>query len=127
MFNNIPPLKPLKDRWELAEALYYQLPDEISIEGSRTLYIPKGYTFDGASVPWVFTRIFPRSNPCYIMAACVHDYLLDFKRNKMKRSDIDIVFRDALLELEVEGWKVWAMYNAVKLYGLVEDGNEYYI
>ncbi len=91
-----------------------------------TITVPKGFVFDGASVPWFFTRLFPKSNPQYIYAACLHDYLLEYMQHKYPRSTVDEIFRRAMRFLGVPKWQMTCMYLAVCLYGLVQDGKRYY-
>ena len=87
-----------------------KLPDEF--------IIPKGYCFDGASIPRIFWRIIgPNTDNTFLVAAMVHDYLCE------NHSVIDndrylstLIFNDLLEVGGVCKIKRWFMKHSVDNY-----------
>lgn len=75
------------------------------------IVVPAGYTTDFASVPrlarWLFTP-FDRG----AKAAVIHDWLVD--EGRRSGADVAHIFREALAVLEVQPWRRWIMWAAVR-------------
>lgn len=95
------------------------------INGQRQpLFIAKGFEYDGASVPrwarWLIER-----DGVHRESALVHDYLYENKGNVFyngepfcyTRKDTDQIFRECLKAQGLASWKVFLMYNAVRIGG----------
>jgi len=79
--------------------------------------IPKGFKFDGASIPrflWIF--IGHPFSPRFIEASLVHDYLCI---KGYDRKSADRKFKELLKRAGVSSWKATAMYNAVRAFSMV--------
>lgn len=79
------------------------------------LFFPKGYTWDGASIPFGFRWIIgAKGNPKFLIPSMVHDkmcechYLIDNDRNLSSR-----IFRELLIACGASKVKAQAMYLAV--------------
>lgn len=85
---------------------------------SYSFDIPKGYCFDGASVPWLFRRIIgaPTDNS-FLIAALVHDVLCEhhdyIDNNRQLSSD---VFNALLETSKVNKFKRYLMYHSVNTF-----------
>lgn len=97
--------------------LKVQINDKIH-DISYSFNIPKGYCFDGASIPWLFRRIIgaPTDNS-FLIAALVHDVLCenhDYINNNRQLSSDSF---DALLETsKVNKFKRYLMYHSVNTF-----------
>lgn len=80
-----------------------------------TINIPKGFVFDGASVPFGLWNIFPPLDCDYLIAALLHDYL--YQTEYFDRSMCDNIFYYALLTLNVCKAKAYVMWLAVRCGG----------
>lgn len=85
------------------------------------IVVPVTTKTDLASVPRIFWRIIPPFGR-YSRAAIVHDYLCErgkagVSHNNMSSKAAHKVFRDAMKELKVPGWKRGLMYTAVRCFG----------
>lgn len=76
--------------------------------------VPGGFVTDGASVPRWAWPIFPPVGR-YFAAAVVHDYVLSLGVDWPTANSI---FRRALEELEIAGWRLRLLVAAVRVYGL---------
>ena len=101
-------------KWEVMEDWSY---GELYYEGSN-LKIPKGFIFDGASIPrclwWFLSPV-----GLLLIAGLVHDY--HYKHKSHHRDDCDLLFRDliriitgttiipwiAWAAVRIGGWKAW--------------------
>lgn len=77
--------------------------------------IPEGFRYDGASVPWIASRLFPRKGRPYDRAACLHDYL--YATHLLTRKQADKLFYKAMLSDSVSKWRAYIVYQAVNLFG----------
>lgn len=79
-------------------------------------YVPSGFIFDGASIPWGLRNSFSPTDTRYLGAAAIHDYL--YATHYYPQRECDDVF---LAALEASGQvgraKMTAMYWAVRLFG----------
>lgn len=80
--------------------------------------IPRGYCWNGSDIPRVFWRIIgSRHEPQYLIASCLHDYMLEHKHLiKNDRRFTSKVFRACLLETEIGRFKANLMCEAVDLF-----------
>ena len=91
---------------------------------SKRIQIEKGYTHDGASVPR-FARWLIDRDGVHRESALLHDYLyenrgyidLDMDSFFYNRKDADQIFRECLKFQGLASWKVFLMYNAVRIGG----------
>lgn len=79
------------------------------------IYVPKGYTWDGATIPFGFRWILGgKGNPQFLIASCVHDkmceckWLIDYNRELSS-----LVFKELLLACGCSDLKANIMYMAV--------------
>lgn len=80
--------------------------------------IPKGYCFDGASVPWLFRRIIgaPTDNS-FLVAALVHDVLCENHQYIMNDREFSTLVFDSLLKVsEVSKVKRFFMKHSVNIF-----------
>ena len=90
-----------------------------------TIYINKGYTWNGANIPRFLWRLIgSQYNPEYLEASLVHDWLCENKEFIIEHgakisSDI---FRDILIENGVNSLKANIMSRAVYLFQLTQGG-----
>ncbi|WP_178860857.1 DUF1353 domain-containing protein [Thiomicrorhabdus cannonii] len=89
----------------------YQLTQPINCAGHT---VPAGFISDGATVPRILWPIFPPIGR-YLKATLVHDYYL---QQGIDRKTADHHFKHCLIALDVEPWRVHAMYYAVRVYGM---------
>lgn len=82
---------------------------------SLRLIIPKGFRYDGASIPrWLWDRL-PRDDSRIIFAATVHDYL--YVHRLFDRKTCDAIFLE-IMEQEGMPWLYRkAAYRAVRAFG----------
>jgi hypothetical protein len=78
--------------------------------------IPKGFVFDGASIPYGFRNAFNPADTRYMAFALIHDYLYSAEIYPRLTND-RIFFVGMMLSNEVPEWKCRAMYSAVVVGG----------
>lgn len=97
----------------------------IQVNGElKLITIEKGYTHDGASIP-KFARWLIDRDGVHRESALLHDYLyenegvvdLELDSFFYNRKDADQIFRECLKFQGVSSWKVFLMYNAVRIGG----------
>ncbi len=98
-----------KNKWKNLEEFNYHVGKYPSDE---IITVPAGFITDFASVPRIFWAIISPIDK-HGKAAVIHDYCYYYAYNNRKQSDI--IFREALEVLEVAPWKVWCMYEAVRI------------
>lgn len=100
-------------------------------KGTRKVTVPKGYVFDGASIPRVFWRVIGGPWGPYRDAAAVHDYLYSHghlafpdepdadgnRRPSITREEADNIFHRIMLEVGISRFKASLMRRAVRLGG----------
>lgn len=100
-------------------------------KGARTVVVPAGYVFDGASIPRLFWRVIGGPWGPYRDAAAVHDYLYsdghlafpdqpdaDGKRRPgITRQEADDIFYRIMLEVGISRFKASLMRRAVRIGG----------
>ena len=82
--------------------------------GDVNIIVPEGFRTDLASIPPAVTPILP-VNDTHMKAAVLHDFM--YRDQMVTRSLADRIFLAAMRELKIPGWKAWAMYAAVRLFG----------
>lgn len=99
----------------------------LKIDGQlQGIEIEKGYTHDGASIPR-FARWLIERDGVHRESALLHDYLYenegvieqDIDGFYYNRKDADQIFRECLKSQGLSSWKVFLMYNAVRIGGKV--------
>ncbi len=88
------------------------------------IVVPKGFPYDGASIPFGFRGLYPKFGKKYDYAACVHDYLCEEANKFMgtetyvtKRKFADEIFLEIMELAEVSWVRRKTMYGAVRGYG----------
>lgn len=76
--------------------------------------VPKGFVTDLASIPTVFYSLL-RPDGEYAYAAIVHDYL--YWTQTHPRAIADSILKRGMEDFQVAGWKVLAIYEAVRAGG----------
>jgi len=100
------------DEWELAQPLHYK-----TLDGEE-IVVPVGFQMDLASIPRIFTPIFPVHGK-HTRAAVVHDWLYANYGHVpamriITRKECDTIFLEAMKELGVGWFKRSMMYAAVR-------------
>lgn len=103
----------LRQKWRTVEDFEYAVGE---VENPRLVVMVKaGFTFDGASVPFIFRALFPAAHPAYMQAAALHDWM--YASGLLGRSRSDRIFREALTVLDAPRWWAGLMYAAVRMGG----------
>ena len=120
---NIIPVKESGELYELAETFKI---DIRRFGGKKNLTIPKGFRYDGASVPrWLWSITGLSRDGIHRVAALVHDFLYEnrgFQENEkheywLSRKEVDDVFREMLIELGVADHRVFIAYWGARAFG----------
>ena len=79
------------------------------------VFIPKGYTYDGATIPFGFRWILGgKGNPQFLVASCVHDKLCECKwLVSYNRHLSSLIFKELLLACGCSKFKAEIMFMAV--------------
>ena len=86
--------------------------------------VPKGFVFDGSTIPRLLWWIYPPGyDPAY-RAATVHDYLYSRLWTQYTKQYADNLFRAIMLADGASKFSAWAFYVAVKLFGRGGWANE---
>lgn len=94
----------------------YRLKESLTFRKSNlSITIPAGFVFDGASVPQLFTNLFPKSGARYDRAACLHDWLYATQFTTRKRADD--LFLEAMKADGVGTITRRTIYRAVRMFG----------
>ena len=94
-------------QWTLYGDLVYE---SDLVEGPIT--VPEGFETDLASIPRIFTPVFPK-NGRHRPAAIVHDFLC--REGIFPRKLSDKIFLEAMKLFSVPKWRRWAMFAAVRI------------
>ena len=101
-----------KNKWRNLEQFEYH----VGYLGSdERIIVPVDFITDFASVPRMFWAIISPVDK-HGKAAVVHDYCYYYATYNRKKSDL--IFYEALHALNVEPWKAWCMYKAVRVGGM---------
>ena len=79
--------------------------------------VPKGFIFDGASIPRFFWRVIGGPFGPYVDAAVVHDYIYAEAFDRYTKQEADSIFLRIMELLGIKAWRRKAMYRAVKWFG----------
>lgn len=105
-------------QWTLTESFFFSGKGRGGFYDADAVVVPKGFVFDLASVPRV---LWPVIGPAELSleAACVHDWLYatSGEDGRFSRKQADDLFRRMMSLYGVTGWKSWAAYRAVRLFG----------
>lgn len=112
-----------KGKWLVVEAFDWYLSNDLT---GPFIRVEAGFIFDGATVPHPLTILFPRVHPSYMQAAALHDWLLKKERSGFSRQGIDLIFKEALKVLNNPKWRIWAMYNGVRSFGILAERHKYF-
>ena len=85
-------------RWEMMEDWYFTMQD------GTTVLIPKGFIFDGASVPKIMRSLLSPTGVLFL-AGIIHDYA--YKYNKLISADFDIHGRRTLTDYHPNAGKLF--------------------
>jgi hypothetical protein len=96
--------------WRTARAFSYAVGG--LARPSAVIVVPRGFVFDGASVPLPLRAFVPAAHPDYIQAAALHDWML---ADEHPRDEADRVFAEALAVLGMPAFWRGAMYAGVRL------------
>lgn len=80
-----------------------------------TLFIPKNYKWDGATIPRLFWRIIgPKGDNTFLLASMVHDKMCECKwLVKNNRYLSSLIFKELLISCGVSEFKAKIMFTAV--------------
>lgn len=82
----------------------------------RGVTVKAGFVYNGASIPrFLWPTIGCPSNPLFMGASLIHDWLYTYKKHSRKRADI--IFYWGLLENGVNEGRAVAMYRALRMFG----------
>lgn len=105
----------LAPEWVVAQDFFY----EVDGPGSgEKIVVPRGFEFDGATVPVPLTLLVPQTHSAYLAAAALHDFLYSRHGPRhLSRKRADRIFRDAMIVCGLN-W-LWAglMWRAVRAGG----------
>ena len=79
------------------------------------IFVPKGYTYDGATIPFGFRWILGgKGNPAFLVASCVHDKMCECKwLVSNNRALSSLIFKELLLACGAGELRANVMYFAV--------------
>ena len=103
-------------KWAMAADMEYGAGSKDSDE--RYL-VPKGFNFDGASVPILLTILVPRTHSSYLGAAALHDYLYRNCRDTVPRNRADELFREAMMVLGLHWFWAMILWRGVRAGGWI--------
>lgn len=88
------------------------------------IYISKGYTWDGASIPFGFRWILGgKGNPEFLIPSCVHDKICENKRLiGYNRELSSLIFKELLLACGCGKFRAQIMFLAVDNYQKTRKG-----
>lgn len=113
-----PVLKPHDSKLDVAYELFEEF--ELSFNG-RTLYVPKFFEFDGATIPSAAWQIIGTPfDPQFMTAAVAHDWLYYthcFSDGPVDREVCDQLLHDVLRQSGVNKTRAWLIYEAVRDFG----------
>lgn len=102
------------NRWVLSKSFTYYR----GIKWSKNkITIPKGFIFDGASLPRVFYIIWTPMWTDTLIAALLHDYI--YRIQTMSRQEADELFNEVMIVTDVNTFKRINYYLWVRIWGWV--------
>lgn len=106
--------------WMLTAPLIYEYVAPGALD-SVTITVPKGFVTDLATIPRIFMPLLP-VNDRHRAAAALHDFL--YHDQPVSRRLADAIFRAAMRDLAVPGWKRWVMWAGVRAFGWTRYGKQ---
>lgn len=112
-----PDIRPVKENGDL-----YELQEDYTYHG---ITVPKGFRYDGASVPRLALTPFGfQRDGIHRAAALVHDWMYAKRgrieeHNRYSREDADRIFREMLIGSGVKNWHVAIAYAFVRAFGWI--------
>lgn len=104
-----------RSTFKVKEDLHYKF---ICNEGFKEFIVPKGFVYDGASIPSILNSVLPRFGYKYDRASCLHDWLYaTADSHQIARKDCDYIFKQAMLDDKVNKNLANLIYLAVRLFG----------
>ena len=112
-------LTPSLDSSSPKEGLSYSLVVDATYDVfGRSVVIPRGFEFDGASIPPLLWPVIGSPfDPRFVRAALIHDWL--YSSHLIDRKTADRAFQAVLIADGVTDWRAGLMYSAVRAGGLV--------
>jgi hypothetical protein len=110
---NTPIVRPVLEK---NEELYELVEDFHQPFSQGDIYVPKGFEFDGASIPspaWQLT--YTPFNPIVLPASLIHDWI--YYNHQLSRSDCDDLFYEMLKSSGASRFKRSSMWTAVRAFG----------
>lgn len=111
-------IKPVAEHpgyWELVSKFtYFRYKHYVTGKLLCPIKVSSGFITDFASVPKIFWNILPPYGK-YGKAAVLHDWL--YKKGMYSKKESDIIFKEAMVVLRVDKWKINVMYYAVRWFG----------
>ena len=98
------------ERWQLTKPILHYTRD------GRTLYIPRGFVTDFATVPKWLRWLFPKGQDDKL-AFVIHDYLYTIGKTKEDRKEADKEMRHVQKSLGANKLRYTFMYLGVRLFG----------
>lgn len=82
----------------------------------ETVFIARGFTWDGQSVPWGLRWLAGHPHDAdSLTASCVHDYL--YRTGEVSKQRADAMFFEILADHGVSRWKSQMKFLALVLFG----------
>ncbi len=101
---------------DFARTLY---PRKVTFRG-RSFVVPKGFEFDGASIPRLFRSLVASPlDPETARGGCDHDFIYRTQPEWWTRKDADLMFLCELLEDGLSPRRAFLAYRAVRLFGWI--------
>lgn len=91
----------------------------ISMPDNSSIFVSKGYRFDGHTVPLLFRLLLPKYNSTDVYAALIHDVLVDFESmHRYNRAYIDSIYTFYMRgQYRSTAFRAFIMPLAVQIYG----------
>lgn len=91
----------------------------------RKISVPKGFVFDGVSIPWFVMWMFSHNDlKRGIKAACFHDFMCEHKDIYQRREATAILLKlwknAGLGNRWYTAWKPWVVYLFVEIYQMMK-------
>lgn len=116
-------MKPFPDRLILEDAgtrngsRLFSLVQQFRYRSSYgTITVPAGFITDGASIPRCFWNILAPFGE-YFEAAIIHDFLYTEANRRFTRSQVDLIFKEAMFNVGIGWFTRGLIYRAVRLGG----------
>lgn len=90
------------------------------LPSGKVCRVPKGFLWDGASIPKFAQKIIGKPMGDYALAGLLHDWLYSSRilgNNERGRKEADKLFLLAMKCLNISWWRRKLMYRAVRLFG----------